>query len=453
MIKSQNKKIILRNLKVYDCTPKKFNINQIIFLMSNANTHLVSVFKDYLIYDEMNEFISHYYHIKTSLTNLKILLEYFSSSSYIFPNYTVLEEGKYIYRNIIKKQKLIDYLEEMQDKKDNNNISKNNDYSDKIFDSTIYNSIILCTANNNSKLNSLLCINNKNKDEQKSTESLSSIISLTTRIKDVYNEYKNKKNIKNIKEEAKIDSNTFRKKNISVDICSKLLYNRKLTQVNKLKRNDYDKLKNINKIIKTCNGSLNSKKCQNSNKKQKNRDINNLFTKKIQINPSKRKHNIKKNKSISININNKILDIINKNLKQKKGNGLTNSKSLNKYIYNLNTTHSDYRFHIKNNKSNKINLKNYFICNTERSSIKYSVEKNKSNVSIRNINNALINKENQKNMILKKIQKHKRGISVNLYNNTNLIKRKTRHKPIISFDNILLESALKNKKIEFYIKK
>ena len=460
MFKTQNKEIILKNLKKYDCTPKKYNSLQILFLMSNASIHLVSKFKDYLIYDEVHEFISNYYNIKTSLTNLKILLEYFSSSSYIFPNYTVLKEGKYIYKNIIKKQNLIDYLEEMEDKKINNhnNISKSNEYFDKIFDSTVYNNIILCTANNNSKLNSLLCLNNKNNGEQKSTESLSSIISLTTKIKNTCDEYKNKKNIK---EEAKIDSNTFRKKNISIHICSNILYNRKLTNINKLKRNDYDKLKNINKIIKTCNGSLNPKKFHNSNKKQKNKDINNLFTKRIRFNTKNRKYYIKKYINMSINVNNKIFVAMNKNLKQKKfskGSGLlTNSKSLNKYNNNINVTDLDFLSHLENkngNKKNKINLKNYFICNSERSTIRHCAEKNKNNISIRNTNNSLNDKEKQKNMILKKIQKHKRGISANLLNNnTSITKRKIKHKPIISFDNIFLESVLKNKNVEFYIKK
>ena len=35
----------------------------------------------------------------------------------MFPNYAAIDEGKYIYRNIIRKQKLIDYLEDLEDKK------------------------------------------------------------------------------------------------------------------------------------------------------------------------------------------------------------------------------------------------------------------------------------------------------------------------------------------------
>ena len=42
--------------------------------------------------------------------------DYYESSSYVFPNYTSINEGKYIYRNIIKKQQLIDYLEELEEK-------------------------------------------------------------------------------------------------------------------------------------------------------------------------------------------------------------------------------------------------------------------------------------------------------------------------------------------------
>ena len=105
------------NLEKYNSTPLFYQKFQILLLMENANTHLVSIFKDYLLYDDMTEFFKEYYNSKEIYPRLKTIYDYYESSSYLFPNYTAINEGKYIYRNIIKKQKLIDYLEDLEDKK------------------------------------------------------------------------------------------------------------------------------------------------------------------------------------------------------------------------------------------------------------------------------------------------------------------------------------------------
>ena len=51
-------KIITKNLKKYNIIPLKYFrilINNVIY---NKNLHFVSTFKDYLIYDDINEFFS-----------------------------------------------------------------------------------------------------------------------------------------------------------------------------------------------------------------------------------------------------------------------------------------------------------------------------------------------------------------------------------------------------------
>ena len=160
--------------------------------MENANTHLVSVFKDYLLYDDTTEFLKEYYRKKEIEKILKPIFEYYESSSYLFPNYTMLNEGKYIYRNIIKKQKLIDYLEDLEDKKKekeekknmkNNNIEKDEQSSSYIdvFDTQIYHNIIKETGNN-SKINDLFCVGNKSNNDY--SDSIGSILKLTEEIKE-----------------------------------------------------------------------------------------------------------------------------------------------------------------------------------------------------------------------------------------------------------------------------
>ena len=61
--------LIKWNLDKYDCPPVEYNKFQIFLLMENANTHLVSVFKDHLLYDDTTEFFKEYYKKKTYTKN------------------------------------------------------------------------------------------------------------------------------------------------------------------------------------------------------------------------------------------------------------------------------------------------------------------------------------------------------------------------------------------------
>ncbi len=165
--------IIKWNLEKYNYTKEIYNKYQVQLFMENANTHLISTFKDFLFYDDFTEFLSKYYFLKDSLNILIPLLTYYEKSSYIFPNYTILNEGKYIYKNIIKKQILINYLEDLELKKRQNinNFSTNKNQtkynSEKIFDTQLYNNLLI-NNNNDSNLNILFGIKiNKNKNNNK----------------------------------------------------------------------------------------------------------------------------------------------------------------------------------------------------------------------------------------------------------------------------------------------
>ena len=54
------------NLEKYNSTPLFYQKFQILLLMENANTHLVSIFKDNLLFDDMTEFFREYY-VKTEI--------------------------------------------------------------------------------------------------------------------------------------------------------------------------------------------------------------------------------------------------------------------------------------------------------------------------------------------------------------------------------------------------
>ena len=105
----------------------KICINNLIF---NENCLVVSRFKDFLIYDDNTEFFRRFYPIKDSFPKLEHILNFYEKYSKIFPNYLVLKENKYLYRNIRKKQKMIDALNELKrEEKENRKKLKSKEYS------------------------------------------------------------------------------------------------------------------------------------------------------------------------------------------------------------------------------------------------------------------------------------------------------------------------------------
>ena len=276
------------NLEKYNSSPLIYDKFQILLLMENASVHLVSVFKDYLLYDDTTEFFKEYYTKNEIYKKLIAILDYYESSSYLFPNYTALNEGKYIYRNIIKKQKLIDYLEDLEDKMKEkeekikhkkNNLDEGEESSSsnyKVFDTSVYNSIIKETGND-SKMNEIFCVGHKQNNN--CSDSIGSLLKLIEEIKGNKN-----KNIEKEKEN-KTDKEINKNKTDNKD-------NNKECNIN-------NKNNNNNNIICYKNINLND-----VNKKIKNKIISKLYiSKKLNIN-----HNLYNSRKLfkrsNININN-----------------------------------------------------------------------------------------------------------------------------------------------------
>lgn len=122
-------------------------INDIIF---NEKSRAVAIFKDYLIYDDNSEFLKRFYKRQELKDRLIKIFRYYTEFSKIFPNYIILLEAKYIYKNIQRKQRMIDNQQvlELKDKKrSTTKISGKIDFnkgnnSDEIFDSQIMHSIM-----------------------------------------------------------------------------------------------------------------------------------------------------------------------------------------------------------------------------------------------------------------------------------------------------------------------
>ena len=95
----------------------KILVNNLIF---NDSCRIVARFKDYLILDDNTEFLRRFYFDEESHPKLERILNFYETYSKIFPNYMILKESKYLYRNIRKKQKMIDAVNEIKREEEEN---------------------------------------------------------------------------------------------------------------------------------------------------------------------------------------------------------------------------------------------------------------------------------------------------------------------------------------------
>ena len=109
----------------------KISINH---LICNESTQVVARFKDFLIYDDTTEFLRRFYFGKEATPRLKKILNFYETYSKIFPNYLVIKENKYLYRNIRKKQKMIDAINEIkrEEKENKKKLGIKNDKNKKL---------------------------------------------------------------------------------------------------------------------------------------------------------------------------------------------------------------------------------------------------------------------------------------------------------------------------------
>ena len=402
-----HKNIIKWKLEKYNSTPLFYNKFQIVLLMENAKTHLVSLFKDYLLLDDNSEFLKEYYYKEQIYPRLKIIYDYYELSSYLFPNYTVITEGKYIYKNILKKQKLIDYLEDLEEKKleqdqnelfkstqekQNNNDNSKNCSNIEVFDTKVYENIITETAND-SKIKELFCVCEK----KENNDSLSSLIKLTEEI--------HCKTEGNENNPVKI----YVSRNLNKSKVNKTYLNINIKNINDCK---------TDKKIKNAYTNLNPTIFSNNNK----RKLKNNKSKEILTNIAK---NFK---------NNYINDSQSKSsTKTNRKKYVSTKKIKNKIIINYNNKNIN-NCYIKNNINNKntnsinkkINGNDYHIKSV---SIIDNISKKKKSITDRNYtlkNNKSIKKEC-----------HSKILSMCIPNNINFIKNTTKklNKPLKSNSN------------------
>ena len=139
------KRIYANFKKEYSNDINFYNVKIINEIICNETTHIVAEFKDYLISGDYSEFLQKFYTLSDSKECLPKIFDYYESCSVIFPNYVILPESKYIYKNIQRKQRVIDNQQEIEaemEKKKNGIIVNTFKREDRVFDTQVFDSIL-----------------------------------------------------------------------------------------------------------------------------------------------------------------------------------------------------------------------------------------------------------------------------------------------------------------------
>ena len=358
-----------------------YNIKIINEIICNDSTHIVAEFKDYLINGDYSEFLQKLYSIEESKECLPKIFEYYDSCSVIFPNYVVLPESKYIYKNIQRKQRVIDQqqeLEEEKEKKLNEGINDCN-IDDIVFNDNAIDSILNQT--DTSGVKRFFGLNNDNDT-----------------------------------------SNTF-----IMDNVIKMIDNaEKEIKVNFDKKKKLNKIKTQNKIPK-----------QNNNNNIKGRNCKRFLYSELS------NMNTMKNNNTIINGNNFLSTNTNRNLSQKSNNKNNNSnhKKISSTIfymdqkYNNNTIYISSPSHVKNNKTI---IRNSFIHNNQipiKTNEKNLINKNKiaKTKTLSPTNNSILNNNNNNKKLLSSSSSISENLIITSYHDRKLSSfSKIKHKKIKS---------------------
>ena len=291
-------KAYINLFKKYSSNKFSFNSILINYIIYNKPCLIVAKFKDYLVYDDDGEFLMNYYYKDETFFKLKNLLHLYASYSKVFPNYLVIKEKKYMYRNIRKKQKMIDaynkiLMEEEENRKNIKSVENILDCNNKIFTKDVKDEIKLFEKNTTLRKYK----NSFNTEESYKENSNSFPWSSSISISILNNKYLNNKNY--IKDKS-IDSFIMNESNRTLTNLIKIMND------SKLEVNDLYNTAKINNYSKNSNNLVNNK----INKDKKNDKKNIIKDKYISLkNNNKIERNKKSQNKIKFEINKIIKNI------------------------------------------------------------------------------------------------------------------------------------------------
>ena len=164
-------KKMISNLKKYNMTIESYNKKVITDIIYDERKHIVSVFKDYLLWDEMSDFLKRFYYKHESRNRLPKINHYYEKYTLFPPVYFSLEDViKIMLKNVKRKKKYLEIIEENEDNMCNNNNNKkkeNKEFNRIINPSDISQTVSLKTYKNNTLTNTLSSLNYENESNSK----------------------------------------------------------------------------------------------------------------------------------------------------------------------------------------------------------------------------------------------------------------------------------------------
>ena len=316
----------------YNCR-KSYNDLIMYSLLFNKNTHLVSVFKDYMIYDYVDEFFKRYYTYPETLKRLPSFSVFYKNYLTFFcqPCFTNFKYNNLIQRNREKKAELF-YNKNFRDKnkesiedegiiEDSEEEEEDYGVGKTIIEKTIFNETVKKNIEKNSPINSSMALP-ESETKLKSDES------------GLLTSFDNQSSLRNILKYMKIIKKITNKKG---EELSEIKKNKNLAKMFDVEDKANDKISNQNqrntnkqRLIKGKNNEIEQKDINkfnmNNNKKEtyKIKDFKEIKVGKIKMNI--KNINKKKNeKSNNINYHNKIKSDV-KSEQNEKINNLSNKK-------------------------------------------------------------------------------------------------------------------------------
>ncbi len=92
----------------YRTTRDSYNTKVIGDIIYNESTHIVCVFKDFLVFGDISEYLKRFYAGYESAKRLPKVYDFYDKYSKVFPNYVAIPESDFMFKNIERKQRLID---------------------------------------------------------------------------------------------------------------------------------------------------------------------------------------------------------------------------------------------------------------------------------------------------------------------------------------------------------
>ena len=409
-------------------------------LVFNDTCRIVARFKDYLILDDNSEFLRRFYGKEESNPRLNKILNFYETYSKIFPNYMILKESKYLYRNIRKKQKMIDAVNEIKREEEENrkkmkqNIDENNKNKNELFTKKVKEEIKIFQENTTFQRYN----NNFDSDNDDNNENSISISIVNKKMfENMDNNFDTGKEIDNGRNKSIQESFVTNETNHSISGILNILNDNKIY------------IKDLPQLLELKNKSKNTQKKKANNIATKTkRDSNNMNDLKKTKNKQMKldnslSHQYQINKNTYTNSSN-IFSNINSNYITTKGE-LKNINEINQF-QNIIIPKGNTVININNNyfeqqtPTSLCQMRNYKINkNTKQNNINYkynsTLKKSSTNNNHKNNNNQELS-ENKNNQQQRKYVKTVNNEDKNNSPKNNIYIYKNRHKKQISQDYI-----------------